>query len=69
MAEALATAMESTPRAVNFGPDAASFGGGPVSAEGLAWTADRCRAHAGKEDTVMFSEAHIARSRASSGGL
>jgi CDP-glucose 4,6-dehydratase len=115
LAEALASAPESAPRAVNFGPDAASFcrvrdvveafsarfGGRPgwerdaaahaaesqaltLSSglaeralgwrprlgieEALAWTADWYRAHAAKEDMVKFSEAQIARYRASSGG-
>jgi CDP-glucose 4,6-dehydratase len=114
LAEALAAAPESAPRAVNFGPDAASFcrvrdvvdafsarfGGRPGwehdatahtaesqtltlssglaehalgwrprlgIAEALAWTADWYRAHAAKEDMVKFSEAQIARYRASSG--
>jgi CDP-glucose 4,6-dehydratase len=115
LAEALAVAPENAPRAVNFGPDAASVcrvrdvvdafsarcGGRPgwerdatahaaesqaltLSSglaeralgwrprlgieEALAWTADWYRAHAAKEDMVKFSEAQIARYRASSGG-
>ena len=115
LAETLAAAPESAPRAVNFGPDAASFcrvrdvvdafsarfGGGPGwerdatahaaesqtltlsswlaeralgwrprlgIAEALAWTADWYRAHAAKEDMVKFSEAQIARYRATSPG-
>jgi CDP-glucose 4,6-dehydratase len=114
LAEALAAAPENAPRAVNFGPDAASFcrvrdvvdafsarfGGRPGwerdatahaaesqaltlssglaeralgwrphlgIADALAWTADWYRAHAAKEDMVKFSEAQIARYRASSG--
>ena len=112
LAQALADSPEGAPRAVNFGPDAASFcrvrdvvdafsarfGGRPGwerdpsphpaeaealtlssrlaqralgwrprldIAEALAWTADWYRAHAAKEDMVKFSEAQIARYRAS----
>jgi CDP-glucose 4,6-dehydratase len=115
LAETLAAMPEHAPRAVNFGPDAASFcrvcdvvdafsarfGGRPGwerdatahaaesqaltlssdlaertlgwrprlgIAEALAWTADWYRAHAAKEDMVKFSQAQIARYRASSGG-